>query len=91
MGLAPYGEPIHTDKIINNLIDIKDDGTFRLDQKYFNYATGLSILSIFLCNFRLELATILPPIFAFLPFQVVIYPPAFFIKVIIGWISQILL
>jgi len=43
MGLAPYGEPVHTDKIVNNLIDIKDDGTFRLDQKYFNYATGLSM------------------------------------------------
>ena len=43
MGLAPYGEPIHTDKIVNNLIDIKDDGTFRLDQKYFNYATGLTM------------------------------------------------
>ena len=43
MGLAPYGEPVYTDKIINNLIDIKDDGTFRLDQQYFNYATGLSM------------------------------------------------
>ena len=43
MGLAPYGEPVHTNKIVNNLIDIKDDGTFRLDQKYFNYATGLSM------------------------------------------------
>ena len=43
MGLAPYGTPIYTDKIINNLIDIKEDGTFRLDQKYFNYATGLTM------------------------------------------------
>jgi len=43
MGLAPYGESVHADKIVNNLIDIKDDGTFRLDQKYFNYATGLSM------------------------------------------------
>ena len=42
MGLAPYGNPIYEDKI-KNLIDIKDDGTFRLDQKYFNYATGLTM------------------------------------------------
>ena len=43
MGLAPYGTPIYEDKIINNLIDIKKDGTFRLNQKYFNYATGLTM------------------------------------------------
>ena len=43
MGLAPYGTPIYSDKIINNLIDIKEDGTFRLDQKYFNYTTGLTM------------------------------------------------
>jgi len=42
MGLAPYGNPIYEDKI-KQLIDIKDDGTFRLDQKYFNYATGLTM------------------------------------------------
>ncbi len=42
MGLAPYGKPIHENKI-KKLIDIKDDGTFRLDQKYFNYATGLTM------------------------------------------------
>ena len=42
MGLAPYGDPIYVDKI-KKLIDIKDDGTFRLDQKYFNYATGLTM------------------------------------------------
>jgi carbamoyltransferase len=41
MGLAPYGNPIYEDKI-NQLIDIKEDGTFRLNQKYFNYATGLN-------------------------------------------------
>ncbi len=45
MGLAPYGKPIYEDKIINNLIDIKQDGTFRLDQNYFNYATGLTMTS----------------------------------------------
>ena len=43
MGLAPYGKPIYTNKIINNLIDIKDDGSFWLDQDYFNYATGLTM------------------------------------------------
>jgi carbamoyltransferase len=42
MGLAPYGNPIYKDKI-KQLIDIKEDGTFRLDQKYFNYATGLTM------------------------------------------------
>ena len=42
MGLAPYGNPIYENKI-KQLIDIKNDGTFRLDQKYFNYATGLTM------------------------------------------------
>ena len=42
MGLAPYGNPAYEDKI-KKLIDIKEDGTFRLDQKYFNYATGLTM------------------------------------------------
>ena len=42
MGLAPYGAPIYLDKV-KKLIDIKDDGTFRLNQKYFNYATGLTM------------------------------------------------
>ena len=43
MGLAPYGKPIYVDKIVNHLLDIKEDGTFWLDQKYFNYATGLTM------------------------------------------------
>ena len=43
MGLAPYGEPKYTDKILNQLIDVKDDGSFKLDQSYFNYATGLTM------------------------------------------------
>ena len=43
MGLAPYGVPIYEDKIINKLIDIKEDGSFHLDQTYFNYATGLTM------------------------------------------------
>ena len=42
MGLAPYGKPIYEEKI-KKLIDIKEDGTFRLDQKYFDYATGLTM------------------------------------------------
>jgi len=44
MGLAPYGKPIYEDKV-KQLIDLKQDGTFRLDQKYFNYATGLTMTS----------------------------------------------
>ena len=43
MGLAPYGTPIYEDKIKNHLIDIKEDGSFHLDQSYFNYATGLTM------------------------------------------------
>jgi len=42
MGLAPYGTPIYEDKV-KQLFDLKEDGTFRLDQKYFNYATGLTM------------------------------------------------
>ena len=44
MGLAPYGKPIYEQKI-KKIIDIKEDGTFRLDQKYFNYATGLTMVN----------------------------------------------
>ena len=43
MGLAPYGDPKYENKIKNNLIDIKEDGSFRLDQNYFSYATGLTM------------------------------------------------
>jgi len=43
MGLAPYGVPIYEDKIKSNLIDIKEDGSFHLDQSYFNYAAGLTM------------------------------------------------
>ena len=41
MGLAPYGEPRYTKLIRDRLIDIKDDGSFRLDLDYFDYCTGL--------------------------------------------------
>ncbi len=43
MGLAPYGNPKYVDLIKNYLIDIKNDGSFKLDQKYFDYATGLKM------------------------------------------------
>jgi len=43
MGLAPYGEPRYVDLILKHLIDVKEDGTFRLDMRYFNYATGLTM------------------------------------------------
>ena len=43
MGLAPYGIPKYEEKIKENLIDVKKDGSFNLDQKYFNYATGLTM------------------------------------------------
>jgi carbamoyltransferase len=43
MGLAPYGEPIFADRIRENLIDIKNDGSFRLRMEYFNYCTGLTM------------------------------------------------
>jgi carbamoyltransferase len=43
MGLAPYGEPKYVDLILDNLLDLKEDGTFRLEMSYFNYATGLTM------------------------------------------------
>ena len=43
MGLAPYGEPKYVDKILGVLVDLKEDGSFRLDQSYFNYCTGLTM------------------------------------------------
>jgi carbamoyltransferase len=45
MGLAPYGEPRFAQLIFDNLIDVKDDGSFWLDQAYFNYCTGLTMTS----------------------------------------------
>ncbi len=45
MGLAPYGEPIYAKKIKENLIDIKEDGTFRLDMSYFKYHRGFRMTS----------------------------------------------
>ncbi len=43
MGLAPYGKPKYKDLIIKKLMDLKEDGSFKLNMKYFNYATGLTM------------------------------------------------
>jgi carbamoyltransferase len=43
MGLAPYGEPKYAQKILDTVVDLKGDGSFRLDQKYFDYCTGLTM------------------------------------------------
>jgi len=43
MGLAPYGKPIFKDLILEKLLDLKEDGSFKLNMKYFNYATGLTM------------------------------------------------
>ena len=45
MGLAPYGEPGYVDAILEHLLDLKDDGSFRLDMSYFNYCQGLTMTS----------------------------------------------
>ena len=45
MGLAPYGTPRYAQTILDKLVDLKDDGSFRLDQSYFNYCTGLTMTS----------------------------------------------
>ena len=43
MGLAPYGEPEYVDLILRELVDLKEDGSFKLNMKYFNYCTGLTM------------------------------------------------
>jgi len=43
MGLAPYGRPVYRDLILSELIDLKEDGSFKLDMKYFNYCAGLTM------------------------------------------------
>ena len=43
MGLAPYGEPKYVQKIYDHLIDVKEDGSFKLNQDYFNYSVGLTM------------------------------------------------
>jgi carbamoyltransferase len=43
MGLAPYGKPVYADLILKHLMDLKDDGSFRMDMSYFNYCQGLTM------------------------------------------------
>ena len=43
MGLAPYGEPRYKDLILNELMDLREDGSFRMDMRYFNYCQGLTM------------------------------------------------
>jgi carbamoyltransferase len=45
MGLAPYGEPVYRDVILKKLLDLKEDGSFRMDMSYFNYCQGLTMTS----------------------------------------------
>ncbi len=45
MGLAPYGNPVYVDQIVKHLIDLKPDGSFRMDMSYFNYCQGLTMTS----------------------------------------------
>jgi carbamoyltransferase len=45
MGLAPYGEPVFKDLILRELLDLKEDGSFRLNMKHFNYGVGLTMIS----------------------------------------------
>ncbi len=45
MGLAPYGNPKYKDLIYNNLIDVKDDGSYKMNMKYFDYSVGLKMTS----------------------------------------------
>ncbi|MGH2396582.1 MAG: carbamoyltransferase family protein [bacterium] len=45
MGLAPYGEPKYVDRILNELMDLKEDGSFKLNMMYFNYLDGLTMTS----------------------------------------------
>ncbi len=55
MGLAPYGEPTYKELILKELIDLKEDGSFKLNQKYFNYSTGLTMTNKNFANlFKLQ-------------------------------------
>ena len=50
MGLAPYGRPRYRDRIERNLLDLKEDGSFRMDMSYFNYCQGLTMTSRRFCD-----------------------------------------
>src|SRR5439155_721212 len=43
MGLAPYGNPVYVDRIFDHLVDLRPDGSFRMEMKYFNYLSGLTM------------------------------------------------
>ena len=45
MGLAPYGNPVYYDTILDNIIHVSPDGSYQLDMKYFEFATGLQMTS----------------------------------------------
>lgn len=45
MGLAPYGEPVYREQILEHLLDLKEDGSFQMDMSYFDYAQGLTMTS----------------------------------------------
>lgn len=45
MGLAPYGQPIYANVILDHMLDLKEDGTFRLNMRFFNYCSGLTMTS----------------------------------------------
>ncbi len=45
MGLAPYGEPRYTDRILEHLISLNPDGSFALNMRYFNYLGGLTMIN----------------------------------------------
>ena len=45
MGLAPYGQPVYRDRILDHLLDLKPDGSYRMDMSYFNYCQGLTMTS----------------------------------------------
>ena len=50
MGLAPYGKPIYKELILKEIVDVKDDGSFFLNLKYFNYMTGLTMINNKFCD-----------------------------------------
>ena len=50
MGLAPYGEPIYKKRILDNLIDVKEDGSFMLNMEYFDYCTGFKMINEKFCT-----------------------------------------
>ena len=54
MGLAPYGEPKYAKLIFDHLIDLKPDGSFRLNLDYFNYCTGLTMTGAVRCDFSAD-------------------------------------